>query len=52
MKMPSGKISRVQVGGPGMSVIDTLDGPKFGVDGLHILLQEGRERIAQSRLGT
>jgi len=41
-----------KVGGPGMSVIDTLDGPKFGVDGLHILLQEGRERIAQSRLGT
>ena len=35
-----------------MAVVDRKEaGPQFGADGLKILLQDGRQRCAQSRLG-
>ena len=43
----------MQVGGPGLAIIDLGDsGPKFGAEGLHILLTPGQERLAKSRLGS
>ncbi len=41
-----------QVGGSSIAVVDRKEaGPQFGADGLKILLQDGRQRCAQSRLG-
>lgn len=42
-----------KVGGSSLAVVDKAGkGPQFGADGLKILLQEGKERSAQSRLGS
>ena len=41
-----------QVGGASLAILDrAAAGPQFGADGLKILLEDGRERCAQSRLG-
>lgn len=42
-----------KVGGASLAVVDKASrGPQFGADGLKILLQEGTEQYAQSRLGS
>lgn len=47
------RLKVLQVGGPGLAIIDSPDhGPKFGADGLFIPLERSTPRAAQCRLGT